>query len=203
MAQPGHPSLRSWRNQVPGSPTKGCQTASAPIHSIEFPGLALPCHSPMEQASNPLTLSSENSTGDSGGEASEDPPSPRYVPHFTAAYHPQPSLGFPNLLDHLHVERRHLPGRRLPSPQAQADRTPALDDPDLIGQPMGFLAGVGIGLLSLLVPLAAVVTDRRDQPLSSSRIGPPSLTTQLDGSQQPGRFTSPRPGQPAGGDSSR
>jgi len=157
----------------------------------------------MEQASTPLTLSSENPTSDSGGESSEDPPSPRSIPRLTTAYHPQSSLGFPHFLDHLHVERRHRPGRRPPRPQTLANRPPALDNPDLIGQPMGFLAGFGIALLSLLVPLAAVVTDRRDQPISSSRIGLPTLTTRSDGSQQPGRFTSPRPGQSAGGDTGR
>jgi hypothetical protein len=72
----------------------------------------------------------------------------------------------------------------------------------LIGTSLGFFSGGLIGLITLLVPLASVVSDRGTPPAASSIQSPPP-TLQRHGSTQAGSFPGTRDGEPAGGDPRR
>ena len=73
---------------------------------------------------------------------------------------------------------------------------------DELGEGVGLLAGMGIALLSLIVPLASVVVDRADAPAASLLTLPPTAIAR-DESPQPARFASPRTGESLGGDPGR
>jgi hypothetical protein len=83
--------------------------------------------------------------------------------------------------------------RRLPS----APASPA----DPLEQPLAFLGGATIALLTLFLPLASVMTQRPDVPSTSAIPALPAL--QSDGSEQPGRLSSSRAGASFGGDPRR
>ncbi len=57
--------------------------------------------------------------------------------------------------------------------------------------------GALIALITLVLPIASVITDRTSPPARTS------TTSSLDGFAQPAGITSARPGEPAGGDSRR
>ncbi|MFN5117410.1 MAG: hypothetical protein ACK5FE_16750 [Cyanobacteriota bacterium] len=87
-------------------------------------------------------------------------------------------------------------GVSLPPGSSEAGESLGLD------QPLGMLGGAAIGLLSLLVPLLSVMTDRMV-------IGPPpavspSLSTlKPDGSQSPAALALPWTGESRGGNPGR
>ena len=53
------------------------------------------------------------------------------------------------------------PGRKVFLPSHGPDSASPLD-PDLVTSPLGVLAGIGIALLTLAVPLASVLGDRQE-----------------------------------------
>jgi hypothetical protein len=73
---------------------------------------------------------------------------------------------------------------------------------DELGEGVGLLAGMGIALLTLIVPLASVVVDRADAPGASLLTLPPTASVR-DESPQPARFPEPRAGESLGGDPGR
>jgi hypothetical protein len=84
-------------------------------------------------------------------------------------------------------------GRDQPGPPVQ-DNGESGEDPYSPGlQPLAALTGALIGILSVTVPLVAVVTGR-----STPTVHPP-----IHGSQTPAGIPSARAGEPGGGDSSR
>ena len=105
-------------------------------------------------------------------------------------------------------------GRKLsliaPAGQAPADSRPgggAADGlvqslGDELGEGVGLLAGMGIALLTLIVPLASVVVDRGDQP-GASPLNPPSTASARHEPPLPAPITRPRAGESSGGDPGR
>ena len=73
------------------------------------------------------------------------------------------------------------------------------DPSEELGQGLGWLGGMAIALLTLLVPLTSVVLDREDQPTGSPL---PSVTNSLQrhGSHNPSGLSSTGFGESPGGD---
>jgi hypothetical protein len=88
--------------------------------------------------------------------------------------------------------------------EARTDRFPVspLDPSEDLGQGLGWLGGVSIALLTLLVPLTSVVLDRENQPTGS--LLPKVLnSSQRHGSHNPSSLSSTGVGESPGGDTSR
>jgi hypothetical protein len=71
-----------------------------------------------------------------------------------------------------------------------------------LGPGLGWLGGVAIALLTLLVPLTSVVLDREDQP-TGLRLPRVSNIGQRHGSHNPSGLSSAGVGESLGGDSGR
>jgi len=139
-------------------------------------------------------VSSESQTpSDAPGEGDEDPPGGDASRRFNELY---PAA--------LSAPRRPTSGN---APAAAMNQVPQTDNysvspPDLseeLGQGLGWLGGVAIALLTLLVPLTSVVLDREDQSTGSPL---PSVTNSLQrhGSHNPSGLSSTGFGESPGGD---
>jgi hypothetical protein len=173
----------------------------------------------MEQASTEtLTWTSHSGCDTEGGatsngtEQGEDPFSRSFRAPSHHLSHPLPSPGavplrrpLPHALRQTQEPPAH-PHRASSQVPASASRHHAAGaeehDTQLIGTSLGFFSGGLIGLITLLVPLASVVTDRSTPPDASSILSPQPLL-QRHGSTQAGSFPGTRDGEPAGGDPRR
>lgn len=92
----------------------------------------------------------------------------------------------------------------LPGRSDSGGRPDAADDPgDVLSGSFAWLAGAGLGLITLIVPLATVVADRSLGPTAQPTppIPVPSSLAR-DGSAFPARITGPGTGEPVGRNSS-
>jgi hypothetical protein len=140
------------------------------------------------------SVSSESPTpSDAPGEGDEDPPGRHPSRRFNELY---PAA--------LSAPRRPTSGN---APAAAMNQVPhtvhySVSPPDPseeLGPGLGWLGGVAIALLTLLVPLTSVVLDREDQPTGSTL---PRVTNSLQrhGSHNPSGLSSTGFGESPGGD---
>ena len=78
----------------------------------------------------------------------------------------------------------------------------SLNEPNPLGEGIGFLGGMAIARLTLVVPLASVVVDRSDQPNGDLLPALPTASAR-DEPPKPAGIPGPRTGQSLGGDSGR
>lgn len=144
---------------------------------------------------DPPVASEPTPGSEPAGDGDEDPPSPETGARFWVQGSISP------------VDLRQAIGTgddSLKNPAAGKDRHPegAPGLSEELGQGLGWIGGVAIALLTLIVPLTSVVMDREHRPAGALL---PRLTDtgQRDGSLHPPGVSSTGIGQSVGGDSGR
>lgn len=144
---------------------------------------------------DPPVASEATPGSEPAGDGDEDPPSPETGARFQ-------TQGSITPLDLRHtIGTGDNPGK---SPAPDSDRLPG-GSPGLseeLGQGLGWIGGVAIALLTLIVPLTSVVVDREHRP-SGPQLPRLTDSSQRDGSFHPPGLSSPGIGQFIGGDSGR